>query len=82
MRSCMGESTNGHKWRSYAECRGHDLQMFFDQSRKAQALALCKACSVRDACLKERLESTERWEDDPGIWGGTTSTERALMRRE
>ena len=76
------EMTYGEgKWREQAYCRGHETALFFDQLRRDKAIALCEACLVKTDCLEDRMATTDRWEDDPGIWGGTTSTERAAMRK-
>lgn len=78
-------------WRQWAACRGADPALFFaatnaeDRGRRlrtlgdmqrAQALAYCARCHVRDDCLDHAIRF-----DELGIWGGTTQRERARMRR-
>lgn len=74
-------------WRSAAECAGGgDKDLFYPngwQSRAAKAQVeeakwLCRRCSVRDECLSEALANNEQ----EGMWGGLTPTERRdLVKR-
>lgn len=43
-----------------------------------QALVICSACPVRDACLTHALDEKERW----GMWGGLTPIERRRIERK
>lgn len=40
------------------------------------AVAVCRACPVREVCLEYALEHGEL-----GVWGGTTERERREQRR-
>jgi WhiB family redox-sensing transcriptional regulator len=62
-------------WRSRAACRGADPDLFFPLGSNREAIAICAGCPVREDCLDEALEK-----GDLGIRGGTTETERRLMR--
>lgn len=68
-----------------AACRGFDRDLWFPPSDGPSrplgddagfALALCADCPVRDACLAYALDNCEQ-----GIWGGTGTEDRRLMRR-
>ena len=70
-------------WRNRANCKGTDTAIFFDPSCAAsskKAYALCHKCTVRKECLEDRLDSVTRWDEDPGIWGGTSPAERTWIR--
>lgn len=64
-----------------AACLDTDPELFFpissrDLRGRAEAVALCRACPVREACLRIALA-------DPGIvgiWGGTDEDERRRLR--
>ena len=69
-------------WQRHGNCVGVDPDLFFpergDNAAVAQAKAVCRGCSVRQACL-------EFSNSDPieplGVWGGKGAEERRLMRR-
>lgn len=69
-------------WRLDALCAqiGCDEDLWFpvlgDWQSAGRAKAVCAKCPVRAECLTEALEN-----DEEGIWGGTTTRERYLMRR-
>ena len=72
------------RWVQQARCiqAGVDREAFYAgrQTRHEQvqaALALCAECPVRGDCLQSAVDNDDVW----GIWGGTTPTERASMRR-
>lgn len=70
-------------WRTKANCRNADVNIFFSKRTSADgecALALCDSCTVRDECLQDAMRTeTIR----VGIRGGLTSYERdVLYRRE
>ncbi|WP_028801452.1 WhiB family transcriptional regulator [Streptomyces sp. 142MFCol3.1] len=73
-------------WRESAACRSVDPDLFFPIGHTGPALlqieeakAVCRACPVRDACLRWALDTGQAI----GIWGGTSEAERrALARRE
>lgn len=63
-------------------CRGLPAAMFFEAAWDSgprpglsAALAVCRGCGVRDACLEAGLAETE------GVWGGTVPPERAALRK-
>ncbi|WP_095932130.1 WhiB family transcriptional regulator [Streptomyces sp. Tue6028] len=73
-------------WRESAACRTVDPDLFFPIGNTGPAVlqieeakAVCRACPVRDACLRWALDTGQAI----GIWGGTSEGERrALARRE
>ena len=71
--------TRGY-WRSAAACRSADPELFFPISdsgksleQVAEAKAICAGCPVRNECLAFALRTGQVY----GIWGGTTTHERA-----
>ncbi len=71
-------------WRDEAACRSTHPDLFFpvgttgssiDQTE--QAIAVCKTCGSRQACLEFALTTNQ----DSGIWGATTEEERRKLRR-
>ena len=70
-------------WREHAACRGMDTRIFFPErgdNRREIALArqACSGCPVKQQCLDVALSFPE---DDFGIFGGYTSTERRSVRK-
>jgi len=70
-------------WRNAARCRGAPGTWFVPEAEghpigRAQALALCRDCPVRPACLNDALVVPE-W--SLGVWAGTTEDERTAVRR-
>jgi WhiB family transcriptional regulator, redox-sensing transcriptional regulator len=75
--------TRGY-WRSAAACQSADPELFFPISdsgksleQVAEAKAICAGCPVRRDCLTFALRTGQVY----GIWGGTTTEERAIARR-
>jgi WhiB family redox-sensing transcriptional regulator len=73
-------------WQLFGSCREIDVDVFFPPpdepeliraEREAIAKKACSTCPVRDACLRHALASDE----DYGIWGGTSESERASAIR-
>ena len=62
----------GATWRSAAECRGTDPEVFFDPVLRRKARAVCRRCPVQGECL-DYARSTH---EPVGIWGGLSPTER------
>jgi WhiB family transcriptional regulator, redox-sensing transcriptional regulator len=64
-------------WRSKALCSRHDPETFFPAPRETSdpAVALCRSCEVRGACLAWALDTGDCY----GVWGGTTARERRAM---
>jgi WhiB family redox-sensing transcriptional regulator len=67
-------------WQDDAACKGKPAAWFFDDHgtyrQLDQARALCARCPVAQACLAHAFEHGE-----VGLWGGTTTDERAFLRR-
>lgn len=79
-------NTSGQAWHLSAACRALDPEMFFSpddergprkRERDAAARAICATCPVQRHCLEWAMAVHEPY----GIWGGATSSERALMSR-
>ncbi|HEX9679787.1 MAG TPA: WhiB family transcriptional regulator [Candidatus Saccharimonadales bacterium] len=70
------------EWRSRAECRSMDPDIFFpaegDKAAVNVAKSICLVCVVRPECLLDAV-ITDQTE---GIWGGATPRERRRIRRE
>ncbi|HEX9679240.1 MAG TPA: WhiB family transcriptional regulator [Candidatus Saccharimonadales bacterium] len=83
-------------WQEKARCRGLKSMYFFPpelddrggepireskpkrDNREAAAKAICAQCDLKERCLEFALEKNE----DHGIWGGTTESERRELRRQ
>ena len=70
---------NARSWRDLAACLdivSADYDPFFADSAelRAEAIALCATCSVRDACLTFAVRTGQQY----GIWGG--QPERIVRR--
>jgi WhiB family redox-sensing transcriptional regulator len=74
-------------WRDQAACRGQHPEMFLPEGKfpvgsadykvfVARAFAFCEACPVLDECLQFGM--TQKL----GIYGKTTSSNRAAMRKQ
>lgn len=66
-------------WRTDARCiAAPDPDLFFPAGPEdlAPARRVCLSCPVAGACLAEALGRAEI----DGVWGGTTTSERRLMR--
>jgi WhiB family transcriptional regulator, redox-sensing transcriptional regulator len=72
--------TSPATWQDQAACADADADLFFagDEQRQREALALCGACPVRDACLEHALATGEQF----GIWGGLREQDRRRIARE
>jgi hypothetical protein len=66
-------------WRSDALCLGADVDLFFDLDRMREAKTMCSACAVTAECLEDALSDPN---DIAGVRGGTSATERKLLRRQ
>jgi WhiB family transcriptional regulator, redox-sensing transcriptional regulator len=71
------------RW-SRAACTTADPDLFFPIStlgpggrQVAQAKAICARCQIRQECLAYAVDAASV----QGVWGGTTETERRLLRR-
>lgn len=66
-------------WKDRANCIGVDTDLFFPGRGESnqRALAVCKGCEVRQACLDYAMARGEKF----GIWGGTSERQRRRLRR-
>lgn len=68
-------------WRNDAACRTADPELFFplknDSGDALAAKAICRGCTVREACLDYAVNRPERF----GIYGGLDEDERRTLRR-
>lgn len=66
------------EWMARAACLGVDPETFFpvDHRDAGPALAICKACPVRSACL----DYVTREGIKEGVWGGLTEAQRSSLR--
>lgn len=67
-----------------AECRGVDINVFFDLSatgHREMALELCRACRVQDDCLAASMRE-ETGSQRFGIRGGLTPEERKRLGKK
>ena len=66
-------------WMGDANCQGVNPELFYPGRGDSvdQIKAVCADCVCRDQCLDYALE----YDDDDGIWGGTTGRERRIIRR-
>ena len=71
-------------WRHRAACRDEDPELFFPIGntgpallQNEQAKAVCRRCSVADACISWALETGQ----DSGVWGGLSEDERRALKR-
>lgn len=69
-------------WAERGACRVEDPAIFFPPARGSRppnyrpALAVCARCEVRRECLRFALDTNQ----EDGVWGGTTPTERDRIR--
>ncbi|MEZ5223637.1 MAG: WhiB family transcriptional regulator [Ilumatobacteraceae bacterium] len=77
-----GDGHDAMAWQRAAACRGDHAPLFFPPAqferkdlrvaRERKAKAICRHCTVTDACLAYALEFRE----PHGVWGGLNETER------
>jgi WhiB family redox-sensing transcriptional regulator len=79
----LGAGGDSSDWMSQGACRAEDPELFFPvattgpASRQIRAAkAVCARCTVRAPCLAYAMETRP-----DGIWGGTTTEERAPARK-
>jgi WhiB family redox-sensing transcriptional regulator len=73
----------GQEWRELAACSGRYDDLFFpineaEKSAVRAAKAVCQTCPVQTDCLSYALETGQA----DGVWGGLTSRERRVERRQ
>jgi WhiB family transcriptional regulator, redox-sensing transcriptional regulator len=74
-------------WQMMASCRGAGTEAFFAEGKRnresdrlrARAYEVCTTCPVRLDCLRFALDQPE--DDDHGVWGGTSKSQRRRARR-
>jgi WhiB family redox-sensing transcriptional regulator len=64
-------------WREHAACRRVPVEIFFPavEHEAEEAKAVCRSCTVQEACLEFSFDANERF----GVWGGLTSQERRTL---
>ncbi|MCB9412652.1 MAG: WhiB family transcriptional regulator [Actinobacteria bacterium] len=67
-------------WQDEAECRGTELDMWFDDARQAECAAICARCWVVDECLADAVR-LETGQTPYGFRGGKTAAQRLKERR-
>ena len=67
-------------WQAEAACRGVDVNIFFPGVGESTwaAKALCGTCPVAEPCRAYVLGRT----DVQGVWGGISTGQRSVLRRE
>lgn len=74
-------------WRDRARCAGEPVRLFFTEDLiggarhrivkpTPRAQAMCDTCPVGGECLSEALLN-----DEQGVWGGTTYSQRKNMKK-
>jgi hypothetical protein len=78
-RAAVAERFPVDGWRARGLCVQQDPELFFPTvaDDHAPAIAVCRACPVRGACLAAALDCGEC----DGVWGATTAEERRPMRQ-
>ncbi len=71
-------------WPSYAACLGADPELFFPIGETgpavrqiAEAKQICGRCPVRQECLQWALDTDQ----NAGVWGGLSESERFALKR-
>lgn len=70
-------------WQKLALCGQTDPEGFFPEREEGQAarirlaIRICNRCPVKTRCLDWALEHDEQF----GIWGGTSESERRQLKR-
>jgi WhiB family transcriptional regulator, redox-sensing transcriptional regulator len=71
-------------WLDQAACRDSDPEQFFpesgEQTKAAEAKAVCDGCQVRDHCLDLAVKAAGGLDADHGVFGGTLPAERSRLR--
>lgn len=62
-------------WLDRVACAEQTIDLFFGgQTADKLAVRICATCTVRPYCLEKG------WEEDYGVWGGLTDTQRIKIR--
>lgn len=67
---------NPPPWMRRGYCNGANPEIFEEDEHEETAKAYCQRCVVRVTCLEWALT-----ENESGVWGGTTESERRALRR-
>lgn len=71
-------------WQEHAECQNENPELFTSDKTVVthrvppSIRAICNRCLVQHQCLEYAMGHP----DMQGVWGGTSSRERAAMRRQ
>tara|TARA_Y100000361_G_scaffold152765_1_gene172992 strand:+ start:150 stop:443 length:294 start_codon:yes stop_codon:yes gene_type:complete len=68
-------------WMKKGSCRGLQTDIFYHEQGHLNintAKAICSGCSIREQCLDYAMRNQELY----GIWGGYTTSERSVLRKE
>ena len=78
------EDDGRQAWLDQAACRDLDPERFFpesgEQTKAAEAKAICAGCQVRDQCLDLAVKAAGGIDHDHGVFGGTLPAERSRLR--
>jgi WhiB family transcriptional regulator, redox-sensing transcriptional regulator len=78
------EDDGRQAWLDQAACRDLDPERFFpesgEQTKAAEAKAICGGCQVRDQCLDLAVKAAGGLDHDHGVFGGTLPAERSRLR--
>ena len=66
-------------WKAEAACVGRTDKDWYADFVMPDVAAICGRCPVRTDCLMEALG--RRLDEDVGIWGGTSVSQRNAIRR-
>ena len=89
-----GGVTGERPWIDQARCRVQQIPTSVFFSTPNLGLDVCNGpksplgkpigspCPVRSECLAWALEAVSKWDDDPGIIGGTTPAQRDELRNK
>lgn len=68
-------------WAADALCYGSDPERWMaDKDPDPEALRICLACPVKDACLDEALALGVSYRADAGVWAASTPVQRKALR--
>jgi WhiB family transcriptional regulator, redox-sensing transcriptional regulator len=83
-RPLVVEDDGRQAWLDQAACRDIDPERFFpesgEQTKAAEAKAICAGCQVRDQCLDLAVKAAGGIDQDHGVFGGTLPAERSRLR--
>jgi WhiB family transcriptional regulator, redox-sensing transcriptional regulator len=83
-RPVVVEDDGRQGWLDRAACRDLDPERFFpesgEQTKAAEAKAICAGCQVRDRCLELAVKAAGGLDGDHGVFGGTLPAERSRLR--